>query len=96
MIARLGLQWSSASFRCYVIPIVQQVVVENCIAGIENHDEYYELRAANTSSENRLMQNFQETCNNGRRAFRNKVRQLVMPFIQDGNGKDPVVQEIHQ
>jgi hypothetical protein len=48
MIVRLGLQWYSASFRCYVIPIVQQVVVENHIAGIESHDEHGELRAANT------------------------------------------------
>ncbi len=96
MVARLAfkLQWYSVSFRCFVIPIVQQVVVENSIAGIESHDEYDELRAANTSSENRLMQKLQETCNNGGRAFRNKVRQLVMPFFQDGNGKDPVVQEI--
>ncbi len=96
MVARLGLQWYSASFRCYVIPIVQQVpvVVENHITGIESHDEYDELHAANTSAESRLLQKFQETCNNGGRAFRNKVRELVMPFFQEGNGKDPVVQDI--
>ena len=74
MVARLGLQWYSASFRCYVIHIVQQVVVENHIAGIESHDEYDELRAANTSAESRLLQKFLETCNNGGRAFHNKVR----------------------
>jgi hypothetical protein len=48
MVARLGLQWYSASFRCYGIPIVQQVVIENLIAGIQSHDEYEELSAANT------------------------------------------------
>ncbi len=94
MVARLGLQWYSASFRCFVIPIVQQVVVENNFAGIQSHDEYDELRAANTSAECRLLQKFQETCNNGGRAFRNKVRELVMPLFQDGDGKDPVVQEL--
>ena len=94
MVVRLGLQWYSASFLCFVIPIVQQVVVENHIAGIQSHDEYDELRAANTSAKSRLLQKFQETCNNGGRAFRNKVRELVMPFFQDGDGKDPVVQEI--
>jgi hypothetical protein len=77
-----------------VIPIVQQVVVENNIADIQSHYEYDKLRAANTPAESRLLQKFQETCNNGGRAFRNKVRELVMPFFQDGNGKDPVVQEI--
>ncbi len=87
MVARLGLQWYSASFQCFVIPIVQQVVVENCIAGIDSHDEYDELRAGNTSSENMLMQKFQETCNNGGRAFHNKVRELVMPFFPEGNGQ---------
>jgi hypothetical protein len=94
MVARLGLQWYSASFRCYVIPIVQQVVVENHIPGIESHDEYDELRAPNTSAESRLLQKFQETCNNGGRAFRNKVRELVVPFFQEVDGKNPVVQEI--
>ena len=64
-----------------MIPIVQQVVEENNIAGIQSDDEYDELRAANTSAESRLLQKFQETCNNGGRAFRNKVRQLVMPFF---------------
>jgi hypothetical protein len=43
MVARLGLQWYSASFRCFVIPIVQQVVEENNIAGIQSDDEYDEL-----------------------------------------------------
>ncbi len=69
-----------------MIPIVQQVVVESHIAGIESHDEYGELRATNTSAENKLMQKFQ--------AFRNKVRELVIPFFQEGHRKDPVVQEI--
>jgi hypothetical protein len=68
--------------------------MENHIAGIDSHNEYDELLAANTSSENRLMRKFQETCNNGGRAFRNKVWELVMPFFQQGNGKDPVVQDI--
>ncbi len=77
-----------------MIPIVQQVVVENHIAGIESHDEYDELRSGNTSAESRLLQKFQETCNNGGRAFRNKLRELVVPFFQEGDGKDPVVQEI--
>jgi hypothetical protein len=90
MVARLGLQCYSASFRCYVIPFVQQVVIENHIAGIQSHDEYDELRAANTSAECRLLQKFQETCNNGGTAFRNKVRELVMPFFQEGDGKIPL------
>ena len=95
MVACLGLQWYSASFRCFVIPIVQQVVVENNIADIQSHYEYDKLCAANTSAESRLLQKFQETCNNGGRAFRNKVRQLVMPFFfKEGDGKNPVVQEI--
>ncbi len=65
MVAHLGLQWYSASFRCYVIPTVQQVVVENYIVGTKSHDEYDELLAANTSAESKLLQKFQETCNNG-------------------------------
>jgi hypothetical protein len=80
-----------------VIPIVQQVVVKNNIAEIQSHDEYDEIRAANTSAEtpeSRLLQKFQETCNNGGRAFRNKVRELVMPFFENGDGKDPVVQDM--
>ncbi len=64
-----------------VIPIVQHVVEENNIAELQSHDEYDELRAANTSAESRLLQKFQETCNNGVRAFRNKIRKLVMPFF---------------
>ena len=69
------------------IPIVQQVVVENNIAGIQSHDEYDELCAANPSAESRLLQKFQETCNNGGRAFHNKVRELVMPFFKMVTGK---------
>ncbi len=85
MVARLG--WYSVSFRCYVIPIVQQVAVEKHIAGIESHDEYDELRSGNTSAESRLLQKFQETCNNGGRAFHNTVRELVVPFFKRAAGK---------
>ncbi len=90
----LSIQWFSASFRCFVIPIVQQVVIEHGITDIESHNEYGGLRAAKASSENRLMQKFQETCNYGGRALRNRARKLVMPFFQEENGKDPVLQKL--
>lgn len=51
MVARLGLHWTAASLRSQVTPIVQSMVVQHNIGGIESHDQYEELCKVNPRME---------------------------------------------
>jgi hypothetical protein len=94
MVARLGANWTAASCRELVYPIVQTMVVLEEIGGIASHEEYEELRAANKASEGTLLQRMQETCNRGAKAMRDKTRELVMLFFKDNDCKFRAVQRV--
>ena len=63
--------------------------------GIESHDEYDELRKARPAAEFHLHQQNQETNNRGAKAFRDKARELTMPFFLN-MGEDVKVQYVKQ
>jgi hypothetical protein len=65
-----------------VYPIVKTFVVELDIGGIKSHVEYDVLRAANPTSEFRLLQKMQETCNWGNKALNDKFGLI---FFKDNN-----------
>ena len=88
MVARLGLHWTAASLRSQVTPIVQSMVVQHNIGGIESHDQYEELRKVNVRMEFALLQQHQETNNKNAKAFRDRARELVMEFFEDTADKD--------
>jgi hypothetical protein len=64
-----------------IAPIGQTMVVVHNIAGIESYDEYDELRKHFRAAETPLFQGFQETKNLGAKAFRDRARELIMPFF---------------
>ena len=88
MVARLGLHWTAASLRSQVTPIVQSMVVQHNIGGIESHDQYEKLRKVNVRMEFALLQQHQETNNKNAKAFRDRARELVMDFFEDTADKD--------
>jgi hypothetical protein len=81
MVVCLSANWTSASCREFVYSIVQAMVVFKGMGGIDSHENYEELRAANQLSRGTLLQMMQETCNRGAEAFRDKTRELVMPVL---------------
>ena len=86
MVARIGLNWNAAGAANLVAPIVQTMVVAHKIAGIEDYEEYDELRENRRAAEKTLLQGFQETNNRGAKAIRDKMRELIMPFFVKGDG----------
>ena len=85
MVARIGYHWDAASKKHLVLPIIQHMVVLNNIGGIESHDEYEVLRENRPHAELTLIQAHQETNNLGAKAFRDRARELVMPFFVHGD-----------
>jgi hypothetical protein len=86
MVARIGHNWDSAGEASRVSPIVQTMVVVHKIADIQDYDEYDALRENRPVSERVLLQGFQETNNRGAKAFRDRMRELIMPFFVKGDG----------
>ncbi len=55
MVSRLGQLFPSLSLCCLVYPIVQEVVVESKIGGIQNHKEYNRLHKNGDDTEFALL-----------------------------------------
>ena len=72
--------------RSVVYPIFQSMVAGHNIAGIESHDEYEALHSVRPRAEWTLVQGHQETNNQGAKAFRDRARELIMPFFVQGDG----------
>ena len=60
MVLRLGPRFPSASFRGLLYPIIQQVVVERKIGGIDTHAEYERLRKNGVDADVALLQKFRK------------------------------------
>jgi hypothetical protein len=83
MASRLGIRFPCASLRPLLYPIVQSIVVERNIGGIESHTNYNDLRTASPEAEGYLLQKMQETLQKNLGAFRKDMRDLVLPFFED-------------
>ena len=90
MVSRLGPRFPSTSMRDVLYPIVQEVVVERRIAGIQDHAEYNSLRKAGVDAEFALLQKIQETTQKNTKALRDKVRELVVQFWKEDTDSDKV------
>ncbi len=86
MVARIWHNWDAAAMQPLIAPIVQTMFVVHRIAGIESHEEYDELRDNRHAAEKTLLQGFQETSNRGAKAFRDRARELIIPFLVKGYG----------
>jgi hypothetical protein len=85
MVARIGHNWDAAAVQPLIAPIVQTMAVVHNTAGIESCDEYDELRESLRAAAKNLLQGFRETNNRGAKAFRDRARELIMPFFVDGD-----------
>ncbi len=81
MVARIGHYWDAAAMKPLIALIAQTMVVVQNIAGIQSYDEYDELREKRRAAEKPVLQAFQETNDRGAKAFRDRVRELIMPFF---------------
>ena len=68
--------------RPHLFPIVQTVVVEQNLAGIETHEDYSALRSASLDAEGALLAKMQETLQKNWGSFRHSMRDLVMEFFK--------------
>jgi hypothetical protein len=55
----LGIRWSS--FRAHVSPIVQHLVVQNGLGGIDSNEKYSACKTATNQSEFYFLQSIQQT-----------------------------------
>jgi hypothetical protein len=86
MVARIGHNWDAASMQNLIAPIVQTMGVVHNIAGIQDYDKYDALRENRRAAEKTLLRGFHETNNRGAKAFRDRARELIMPFLVKGDG----------
>jgi hypothetical protein len=93
MVSRLGPRFPGASMRGELNPMVQTVVVEQEIAGIESHDDYSELRGASLDAEVIFLTRLQVTLQKNLGSFRKDMRDLVVGFFED-NTLDPKINHI--
>jgi hypothetical protein len=93
MVSRLGTCFPSASMRGVLSPIVQTVVFEHKIAGIESHDDYSEPRGSSLDEEVIFLTRMQETLQKNLGSFRNDMRDLVMEFF-DEDTLDPKLNHV--
>ncbi len=77
-----------------MLPVFQTMVIEGLIGGIETHEQYKEPRAASTKSKYTLLQQMLETNNRVAKAFRDRMRELVIPFFKDNDSKIMTVRDI--
>jgi hypothetical protein len=85
MVARIGHNWDAAAVQNLVAPVVQTMVVVHNIAGIQDYEEYDALRENRHAAERTLHQGFQEKNKRGAKAFRDKAREMIMPFFVKGD-----------
>jgi hypothetical protein len=90
MASRLGILFPCASLRPLVYPIVQSIVVERNIAGIDSHTDYNDLCTASPEAEGYLLQKMQETLQQNLGAFCKDMRDLAVPFFEDSYNSSEV------
>jgi hypothetical protein len=82
MVARLGANWTSASCRELVYPIVQTMVVLEEIRGIASHEEYEEFIAANKASEGTLFAEDARDVQQRRKGHKQQDKGACYVFLQ--------------
>ncbi len=76
----LGISWSSSLFRAQFSPIVQHLVVQNGLGGIDSSEKYSACKTATNKSEFYFLQSIQQTQNKTVKQHSDKIRELVMNF----------------
>jgi hypothetical protein len=85
MVARIGHNWDATAMQNPIALIVQTMVVEHNFAGIQDYDKYDALLENRRAAEKTLRRGFQESNNRGAKAFRDRARELIMPFFFKGD-----------
>ena len=93
-IALLGIRWSSSVHRAQIGPIVQSIVVQGGLGGIESDAKYKELKSASVKGDFHLLQQIQQTQNKTAKQHRDKIQELVAVLFEETT--DPMLAAIKQ
>ena len=72
---------------------MQHVVVDLKLGGIDSHEEYEELRMADTRGETAFVSKGQEAHNKNTKAFRYRAREIRMAFFA-ADSRDPKIKHV--
>jgi hypothetical protein len=82
LVSRLGPHFHTASNRASLYAMIETVVVERKIGGINSREEYLELRNATHEAESVFFSKLQGTLQKNLGALRKNVRDLVAKFFE--------------
>ena len=92
LLVLLGLRWSSSLHRSQISPIVQSIVVEGKLCGIDTDTKYRELKSTGMKGDFHMLQQLQHAHNKTAKNHRDKVRNLVSAMFDDSF--DPMLEAI--
>ena len=92
LIVLLGMRWSSSLHRAQISPIVQSIVVQDALGGIDSDAKYKELKAASVKGDFHMLQHIQHAQNKTAKNYRDRIQELVMALFEESF--DPMVNEI--
>jgi hypothetical protein len=90
LVSRLGQHFHTAFNRASLSAIIETVVVERKIGGINSREEYLELRNASRKAESDFFSKLQGTLQKNLGALRKNVRDLVAKFFE-ADVSDPMI-----
>ncbi len=95
LVSRLGPHFHTASNRASLSAIIETVVVERKIGGINSREEYLELRNASHESESVFFSKLQGTLQKNLGALRKNLRDMVAKFFE-ANVTNPMIDFIKE
>ena len=93
LVTLLGLRWSSSLHRQQCSPIVQSIVVQGKLGGIDTDAKYISLKATGLKGDFHMLQQLQYAHNKTAKNHRDKVRTLVAALF-DESFDDPILDAI--
>jgi hypothetical protein len=90
LVSRLSLHFHTASNRASLSAIIETVVVERKIGGINSREEFLELRNASREAGSVFFSKLQRTLQKNLGALRKTVRDMVAKFFET-NATDPMI-----
>ena len=93
LVTLLGLRWSSSVHRQQCAPIVQRIVVENKLGGIDTDAKYISAKATGLKGDFHMLQQLQFAHNKTAKNHRDKLRNIVAALF-DESFDDPILDAI--
>ena len=93
LVTLLGLRWSSSVHRQQCGPLVQSIVVQGKLGGIDTDAKYISAKATGVKGDFHMLQQLQFAHNKTAKNHRDKVRNIVAALF-DESFDDPILDAI--